>query len=387
MNTIVGIDASRNRSGGAKAHLLGILSGADPRNYGIFKVHVWAYQELTDCIPEYPWLVKHSPPALGKSLFRQVWWQYRHLPGEARAHSCDLLFNTDAGSICPFRPCVTLSQDMLSFEPREMKRFGFSLALLRLVLLRYIQMRSLQAAGGVVFLTDYAARVIQKSTGPIANYRIIPHGIGRAFRRPPPHPGATTRHHVEFRCLYVSNAAMYKHQWTVVEAVAKIRQEGFNATLHLVGGGGGRAQTLTERAISTYDSQGGFVIQDPYVDHARIPDYLSAADAFIFASSCENMPITLLEAMASGLPIACSNRGPMPEILRDGGVYFDPENGESIAAAIRDLADNKERQQQLATKAWTISGRYTWERCAAATWDFLAACAADARCTAPEPIR
>ena len=35
------------------------------------------------------------------------------------------------------------------------------------------------------------------------------------------------------------------------------------------------------------------------------------------------MPNTLVEAMASGLPIACSDRGPMPEVLGDGGVLFD----------------------------------------------------------------
>ena len=45
----------------------------------------------------------------------------------------------------------------------------------------------------------------------------------------------------------------------------------------------------------------------------------------IFASSCESSSCVLIENMASGLPIACSNRGPMPEVLKDGGVYFDPE--------------------------------------------------------------
>ena len=50
-----------------------------------------------------------------------------------------------------------------------------------------------------------------------------------------------------------------------------------------------------------------------------MPEYLSKSNIFIFASSCENMPITLIEGMASGLPIACSDRGPMPEVLQDGG--------------------------------------------------------------------
>ena len=55
------------------------------------------------------------------------------------------------------------------------------------------------------------------------------------------------------------------------------------------------------------------------VDHNILPDFLSNCDLFIFGSSCENMPNTLVEGMASGLPILSSNRGPMPEILKMGG--------------------------------------------------------------------
>ena len=43
---------------------------------------------------------------------------------------------------------------------------------------------------------------------------------------------------------------------------------------------------------------------------------------------------TLIESTCVGLPIACSNRGPMPEVLEDGGVYFDPENTQSIKRSI-----------------------------------------------------
>src|SRR4051812_39164631 len=107
MGMILGIDASRNRSGGAKAHLRGILTGADPMEWGISEVHVWAYRSLIDALPDFPWLVKHSPPVLEKSLLHQVLWQYRKLPDEARKCGCDILFNTDAGSVCPFQPAVT----------------------------------------------------------------------------------------------------------------------------------------------------------------------------------------------------------------------------------------------------------------------------------------
>lgn len=58
----VAIDASRNRSGGAKAHLIGILNAIDPRDHNIAKVHVWSYDSLLEQLPDTPWLIKHSPP-------------------------------------------------------------------------------------------------------------------------------------------------------------------------------------------------------------------------------------------------------------------------------------------------------------------------------------
>jgi len=61
MSLIVGIDASRNRSGGAKAHLIGIISEGDPLKHGIREVHIWAFKTLLDALPNKLWLVKHNP--------------------------------------------------------------------------------------------------------------------------------------------------------------------------------------------------------------------------------------------------------------------------------------------------------------------------------------
>lgn len=84
------------------------------------------------------------------------------------------------------------------------------------------------------------------------------------------------------------------------------------------------------------------------------------------------MPITLLEAMAAGLPIACSDRGPMPEILEDGGVYFDPELPDSIAAAVEQLITDPALRERVAQRAKQLSEQYSWSRCAEETWKFIA---------------
>jgi glycosyltransferase involved in cell wall biosynthesis len=369
MGLVIGVDASRNRSGGAKAHLLGMLMTGDPFAYGISRVHVWAYRELLDEVPDAPWLIKHTPPELERSLLRQVWWQYRSLPREARSSGCDILFNTDAGTVCGFRPSVVMSQDMLSYEPGEIQRYGFSLGRLRLIVLRFLQTRSMRHADGVVFLTEYAARMIQEQIGKLSHPSVIPLGVGVEFRQSAAAPHWYPSRPV--RCLYVSNALPYKHQWKVVRAIGDLRESGHEITLLLAGGGTGRAQQLLNQEIARTDPKGEFVRQIGFVRHREVPALLAGADIFIFASSCENMPVTLVEAMAAALPIACSNRGPMPEILQDGGVYFDPEDASSIAAAVEKIVVDESVRISIARRALELAEQFSWGRCANETWAFL----------------
>ncbi len=84
------------------------------------------------------------------------------------------------------------------------------------------------------------------------------------------------------------------------------------------------------------------------------------------------MPNILLEGMAAGLPIACSNRGPMPEMLGDGGVYFDPESTPEMIHALRQLIASPELRTRLAQTSFERSHAYSWSQCARETFSFLA---------------
>ena len=368
----VGIDASRNRSGGAKAHLIGVLSECNPTQYDLKEVHVWAFRSLLDQLPDYPWLIKHNPVALEQSLVKQLWWQATIFAGEVKSTGCDILFTTDASTLCHFKPMVILSQDMLSYEPGVMRYFGFGLARLRLLAILVLQNLAFKRAAGVIFLTRYAGKVIQHSCGLLPAVAYIPHGVDDVFKQTQALRSWPTMGVRPIRCIYVSNAEMYKHQWVVVEAISLLRKRGYDLTLTLVGGGTGPAQRLLQRAIEDSDNYGKFVEQMAFLPHAHLPALLADADLFVFASSCENMPVTLVEAMAVGLPIACSNRGPMQEVLADGGLYFDPEDAGSIGAALEQIIQSPELRMAIAQKAKVLSQQYNWKRCADETFTFIA---------------
>ena len=150
-----------------------------------------------------------------------------------------------------------------------------------------------------------------------------------------------------------------------------MRSRGINITLQLVGGGKGRAQKLVNESIEKYDPDGLFVEVYDFMPHEMVPEYLSNSNIFVFASSCENMPVTLIEGMSSGLPVACSMRGPMPEVLEDGGIYFDPEDCDSIVDAVENIIYNKSVRLEISRRAKKLSSQYSWGRCSDETWKFI----------------
>ena len=369
---IIGIDASRNRSGGTLAHIVGIISEFDPSKHDITEIHIWSYSNLLNEIPDRPWLIKHFSSYLEKNIFLQLFWQRYIFKKELEHNKCELVFNTTASSIGRFKPNVTLSQDMLPFEPGEMERYKFGLGRLRLIFLKVFYIRALKFSSGVIFLTKYASKMIQKKTGSIQNFQIIPHGVNESFRKIKIKREFSEISEKEIRCIYVSSTAPYKHQWHVVRAIKMLREEGIPVTLTLVGGGAGSSQRRLDNEIKLSDPNKTFVTQFSFIHIDNIPSILSESDIFIFASSCENMPVTLIEGMASGLPRACSDRGPMPEVLGDGGVYFDPEKPDTIFLAVKKLIQNKELRIKNVEASKKISSMYLWKTNSEITFHYLA---------------
>jgi glycosyltransferase involved in cell wall biosynthesis len=218
-------------------------------------------------------------------------------------------------------------------------------------------------------LTHHARKTIEVYSRGFQESAVINHGINQSFFDVKPKLNKNNKE--AFKVVYISNAAMYKHQWHVVEALNMLVNSGLNVELLLVGGGQGKAQELLECSLNKFDPERRFVSQLPFVNNNEIPKILSESDLFLFASSCENMPITLMEGMASGLPIVCSQRGPMPEVLQDGGVYFDPENSKSIRDAIFTVFNDKQLKSQIRMISRERASNFTWEKCAHETWSLI----------------
>ncbi len=373
----LGIEASNLRAGGGITHLAELLRAAQPERHGFSQVIVWAGAGTLRSLPERAWLVSSNPhaPGPGTTWVRRALWQRRGVAAAARAAGCNILFAPGGSYLGSFRPFVTMSRNMQPFEPQELRRHGWSAAALRLRLLRRLQSDSFRRADGLIFLTRYAREVIAAVVKALpAMTTIIPHGVDARFARPPREqlPAAAYGAQRPFRILYVSIVNVYKHQWHVAEAVARLRAAGMPVTLDLVGPAYPPALARLRRTLARLGPVAECIRYHGAVEHAELPAFYAAADLCLFASSCENMPNILLEGMTSGLPIACSNRGPMPEVLGSTGLYFDPEDPDDIARAVRTLIESAELRATVARDSFARAQGYSWERCASETFGFLA---------------
>jgi glycosyltransferase involved in cell wall biosynthesis len=300
---------------------------------------------------------------------RTSWW-LRDYPQLVRQLSPNIIFHP-IGFVRGKHigvPTVARCPNMLPFDLREIKRYGASRTTLDLLFWRARYARSFRKADGVIFLSEHSEREVSRQVPGIKKSTIIPNGIGTRFKadvsqeRPLNSP---------IKILYVSTIFLYKHQWNVVEAVTTLRREsGLDLRLKLVGGGEPIAMKKLARRIRELNA-GSFTTVTGAVPLDEMPAVYRDADLFVFASSCESFANTLGEAMAAGLPIACSKRVSMPGILKDAGVYFDPENTVDIAAAIQRLLANPDLRLRCARKAREYVEEYTSEETARRTYDFL----------------
>ncbi|MEJ2503056.1 MAG: glycosyltransferase family 4 protein, partial [Gemmatimonadota bacterium] len=96
----------------------------------------------------------------------------------------------------------------------------------------------------------------------------------------------------------------------------------------------------------------------------RVADYLKAADLFVMPSESESQCLSLIEAMATGLPAVATAVGGIPEYFEDGrhGVLVDPQDAEALARGLRTLLDEDgARPEQGRAARESVLGQFRME--------------------------
>jgi glycosyltransferase involved in cell wall biosynthesis len=159
--------------------------------------------------------------------------------------------------------------------------------------------------------------------------------------------------------LYVGSAYPYKNLPRLLDAFAQVEGD---FQLVLAGDHEEFAGALRERAPRN-------VVFPGPVSDAELVALYDAALAYVFVSRGEGFGLPGLEAMAAGVPVVAARAGSLPEIYGDAALYCDPDDSESIASALAQVAADAELRARLSALGRERAAEFSWARTATETLD------------------
>lgn len=365
------------RLGGGQTYLINLFQFV-PENDDL-EVVVFAPQSLK--LPNHPRIRRVEPAWPTENPMIRALWEKWMLPGILKTENADVLFCP--GGVVGTRPpegckVVTMFRNMIPFDMRVRKNIPLGLQRLRNWLLNRIMLKSMSEADLTIFISNYARSVIESLT-KVNNSITIPHGIGSVFRT---HGSSVDRPDflpANEYILYVSRFDVYKHHYEVVTAYAKLSFELRDRFSLILVGETNLPEAERVKALVTSLGLEQQVLLMGAIPYHSLPPLYHHAYLNLFASSCENCPNILLEALASGRPMVCSNVMPMPEFGAEAALYFSPFDPVDINKALSEALSNPDLLRKLSAEAVCQSDKFDWAKTSKRTWNELLALAKRAK--------
>jgi glycosyltransferase involved in cell wall biosynthesis len=163
--------------------------------------------------------------------------------------------------------------------------------------------------------------------------------------------------------LCVAQKRPYKNLGSLIRAVGELPDE--RAVLVLPG-----APTEHERELRTLAVELGVAdrVRFPaWVSDDELEELYASATCFVLPSLIEGFGLPVLEAMARGVPVACSDRPALPEVAGDAALLFDPTDQAAVTNAVRRLLGDSELREAFAARGLDRARQFSWRRTAEAT--------------------
>jgi len=299
----------------------------------------------------------HWKPQAVHARFRpaRILWEQIVLPFEAARYRLDVLFNP--GFTAPlFSPCrqVTVFHDLQHKRHPEYFRWfdlPFWQFLLWMAAHRSHRLIAVSEATRSDLLRFYSI--------PKERIAVVHHGVEPAFSR-------LDRSHTESYLLCVSTLHPHKNLPRLIRAYGRKKRD---FRLILAGLRGFHAEAI-ERLIEDLKLQDSVRITG-WVPREELYSLYARARAFVYSSTFEGFGMPVLEAMAAGIPVACSDIPPLREVAADAALFFDPLNEDDIASGIERVMSDASLQERLTTAGRERARPFTWVRCAEQTLKVL----------------
>jgi glycosyltransferase involved in cell wall biosynthesis len=165
--------------------------------------------------------------------------------------------------------------------------------------------------------------------------------------------------------VHVGTIEPRKNLMRLVEALEELRQRGLRVPLVVVGRRGWLYESLFRRLeqMQVRDS----VFFSGYVPNDDLPSLYAAAEVAVMPSIYEGCGLPVLEALACGTPMVCSQTSSLPEYGGEAARYFDPLDVQGMAEVIERVWGSRDLQETMRKQGMQQAGRFSWERAALET--------------------
>jgi glycosyltransferase involved in cell wall biosynthesis len=157
--------------------------------------------------------------------------------------------------------------------------------------------------------------------------------------------------------LSVGTLQPRKNYLRLIRAFANLKPE----TQLVIAGGRG---WLYEDIFSEAERHGDRVRILGFVDEGDLPALYRNAALFAFPSLYEGFGLPVLEAMACGVPVVCSNASSLPEVAGQAGLLVDPLDTDGLAEAMRRVLEDSRLRREMIARGVAQAARFMWERAA-----------------------
>ncbi len=359
---ILGIDAINIRNGGGVTHLVELLKNAENYLDSFENVIVWSKQSTLDSIADKSWIKKINHQSFERNLIVRVFWQRFFLKKELKKNKVDIVFLPGSGFINKSLDFVTMCRNVLPFDEKELQKYKYSTNFIKFKLLKHIQISTFNNSTGLIYLNDFAKNFVGEHLKKNINSKIIPHGCNQSFY--------IKRKEMKFNekvYIYVSRLEPYKNHLNLLKAINKIKLSNFK--LVLVGPLGHKAYKIMKLIDSnSYLSQNVEYVGE--VNQKELVKLYDKSNIGVFLSSCENLPNILIEKMAAGLPVLCSNNRPMTDILPKNNFFVNETNVDEISKKLQEIHTSN-KLDEIGKINSIQAEHYSWNECAKKTFSFL----------------
>jgi glycosyltransferase involved in cell wall biosynthesis len=337
--------------GGTEIYLRELLKGlarVDSENdYFVFT----NFETSTDLVPKQANF--HYKPQAIRASFRpaRILWEQIVLPLEASRYRIDVMFNP--GFTAPIlAPCpsVTVFHDLQHKRHPENFRW-FDLPFWRLLL-----WASARRSRNLITVSE-ATRVDLEKYYPFARGRVtvILHGVDETFFE-------MDRSKIEPYVLCVSTLHPHKNLERLIRSYARKKRD---YTLKIAGMRGFHAEAL-DKLIADLGCEESVKLTG-WIPREELMNLYARAHAFIYPSTFEGFGMPVLEAMAAGIPTACSDIPPLREVAETAALLFDPSSDDAIEKALERITSDESLRRDLAEAGPLRAREFSWDRAAMAT--------------------